>query len=144
MAEQIDTQQVQQLGAMANASRESGKYDLAEYLFRQALAIAERVLGADDRVVMELLNDLGVTHKYQGRYDEAEQCYWRAMAIAPALLGPDHPDVATLYHNLGGLEHARGRYAFGEPLARRAVAIREQRMCMCSACFTRRFRSATC
>lgn len=110
-------------GARASTLRARGALALAEDGYRRALALAEGRLPADDPLIAETLNGLGVVHKFQGRYDEAEPLYRRALAIAESAGLVD--DTATLFHNLGGLAHSRGDFAAGEPLARRAVALRE-------------------
>ena len=95
----------------------------AEAACRRALALAEAHLPADDALIAETLNSLGVVHKFQGRYDDAEPLYRRALVIVKTAGADD--DEATLLHNLGGLAHARGDFATGEPLARRSVELRE-------------------
>jgi len=117
---------IQGLGVLAGVLRNQGRYGEAGQLFRRALTLSEKDLGADDLQTAALLDGLGMLHKCQGRYDEAEALYRRALDIVDAALGPDDLQAASLYHNLGGLEHARGRAELGEPPARWAVMIRER------------------
>jgi tetratricopeptide (TPR) repeat protein len=109
----------------ASGRRTQGQLGEAEQICRRALRLAETRLGPDDLLVADVLNALGVVHKFQGRYDEAEPLYRRALALLEAQGDRQGDDVATLLHNLGGLAHARGDFAAGEPLARRAVELRE-------------------
>lgn len=102
---------------------EAAAYAEAEIDLRDALALAEGRLGANDLDTARVLNQLGMLSKYTAHFDEGHADYLRALAIAQAA-GDDPLLVADLYHNLGGIEHAREAFAAGEPAARRAVEIR--------------------
>ncbi|HEY2739709.1 MAG TPA: tetratricopeptide repeat protein, partial [Thermoanaerobaculia bacterium] len=121
--------ETQSLGLLANLKRGQGQHPEAEELFRRALALTEQTFGPDDIQMANLLNGLGILHKFQGRYDEAEPLYRRSLALIEKAYGEDHLETASLWHNLGGLEHARGgveNAQRGEPFARRSVEIREK------------------
>jgi tetratricopeptide (TPR) repeat protein len=122
----LDRIRVQAYGTLGTLYRMQGRYQEAEPLFQQAIALAEDAFGPDDLEVSSTLNNLAILYKYTGHFVQAQSLYRRALRITVAHLGPDHPEVASIYHNLGGLEHARGRYRRAEPLARQAVAMREQ------------------
>jgi len=107
--QQDERRRVVSLAEAADLHLQQGRYDEAESLLNEALAIAADAFGKDDLAVATLLNNLGVVHKYQGRFAEAVRAYRRALPIMVSVLGPEHTEVATLYHNLGRLEHARGR-----------------------------------
>jgi tetratricopeptide (TPR) repeat protein len=67
------------LGGAGNAMRELGRYEEAERLLREALALAESGTGeAED--VARFANNLGVVYKYSGRFDEGAAMYGRALA----------------------------------------------------------------
>lgn len=78
---------VQALGLLANIRQVRGHYGASERIFRRALALAEEHLAPDDLDIANLLNGLGILHKYQGRYDDAEPVYHRALAILEAAFG---------------------------------------------------------
>ena len=105
---------------------ERGLYAEAEPLYRRALAIREKVLGAEHPDLARSLNNLGGLYVSQGKYAEAEPLYRRALAIRVKVLGAEHPDVATSLNNLAALYDSQGKYAEAEPLYRRALAIREK------------------
>jgi len=110
--------------ARVDVIRKRGRLDEAAALGQALVRWADTVLPADDLLISEALNGLGVIYKFQGRYADAEAVYRRALRIVES--GEGAPDsLATLMHNLGGLAHARGDFAAGEPLARRAVELRE-------------------
>jgi tetratricopeptide (TPR) repeat protein len=102
-----------------------GAYREAERPCKQAIAVAEDAIEADEDIAFAL-NALGVVYKYTSRFRDAELLYRRALALTVRARGRSDPSVASILHNLGGLEHARGRFARAEPYARRSVAIRER------------------
>lgn len=113
------------LGAWSTREIESGCYERAERLVREALKLIDTASAAEATLVVSLLNTLGMACKYQGKYGDGRRAYLRALALAD--LGPERRStIASLYHNLAGLEHMRGRHRRAEPLARHAVAIRER------------------
>lgn len=112
------------LTGLAEHLQVRGRYQDAEPLLLEAIAVSENAFGADHLEVSTALNNLAVCYKYLARYLEAGPLYQRALRITVRALGPDHADVATIYHNLGGLEHAAGNGMRGEPFARKAVRIR--------------------
>src|SRR5262245_23572639 len=113
----------QNLGRIHQAQ---GRYDRAEAIFKQALALSEQAFGSRSAEAAESLNQLGMLYKYAGRFTEAGKLYQRALAIMEKAYGPNHMAVANIYHHLGGLEHASRNFARGEPYARRAMKIRER------------------
>ena len=80
----------------------SGKYAESEGALREALAIRERLLLADDPEIAATLNDLGASLFYQTRFKEAESLYQRAVAIFRGYPGR-RPDLARTLANLGAL-----------------------------------------
>jgi tetratricopeptide (TPR) repeat protein len=113
-----------------------GRYDEAEPLYKQSLAIWEQQLGKyqrtdrpplgyhhDNLAYADSLNNLAELYRTQGRYSEAEHLYERSLAIWEQQLGKDHPNVANSLNNLGLLYQAQGRYAEAESVYRRAWSI---------------------
>jgi tetratricopeptide (TPR) repeat protein len=105
---------------------ERGRYQEAEPLHQQALAIREQALGPQHPDVATSLNNLALLYRAQGKYGEAEPLYQRALAIWEQTLGPQHPNVATSLNNLALLYHDQDKYGEAEPLYQRALAIWEQ------------------
>jgi tetratricopeptide (TPR) repeat protein len=93
-----------------------GRYSEAEPLYKQSLAIREKVLGPNHSEVAASLNNLVLLYGKQGRYSEAIPLARRALTIDEEALGPDRPEVASLLNNLAELYRAQGRYADAEPL----------------------------
>ncbi|MEL6854402.1 MAG: tetratricopeptide repeat protein, partial [Cyanobacteria bacterium J06607_13] len=72
-----------------------GRYEAAEPLFQDALALRRKLLGDDHPDVATSLNNLAGLYESQGRYDEAEPLYLRAIAILINRLGQQHPNTQT-------------------------------------------------
>jgi tetratricopeptide (TPR) repeat protein len=106
--------------------RVSAQYEQAEPLFQRALAIRERVQGADDPLTASSLNDLATLYQDQGKYEEAEPLFQRALAIRERMQGADHPDTASSLNNLALLYRRLGKYEQAEPLYQRALATNEK------------------
>lgn len=112
------------LGTLADGERRAGRYERADRLARESLALLGETAPAGLRI--RLLNTLGMTCKYRRRFREGAGAYLAALRLARRHLGPDHPARAALWHNVGGLEHERGRFARAEPFARRSVEVRRR------------------
>ena len=94
--------------------------------FEKSLAIRERVLGRDDLLVAESLNNRAVALRTLGRLKEARADYERSLAIREKRLPADHPEIAESLGNLGVLALSGGDYPRAEPLLRRALEMRER------------------
>lgn len=79
------------LNNLAELYRNQGKYADAEPLYRQSLAIWEKVLGPDHPDVATSLNNLALLYRAQGKYVEAEPLYKRSLAIREQSLGKTIP-----------------------------------------------------
>ena len=102
------------------------EYSVAEPLYRRAVDMGERLLGAEHPDLAVWLNNLaGLLHS-TNRLSEAEPLYRRALAIDEASYGPDHPEVAIRLNNLATLLEAKGDWSQSPDLYRRALAIDEK------------------
>jgi tetratricopeptide (TPR) repeat protein len=121
-----DEQRVKALNVEFVKLYNAGKYQEAEAKGKEALALAEKLLGPNNVNTGTSLNNLALLYWVQGRFADAESLYKRALAIIEKAQGPDHPSTATSLNNLAALYRAQGRYAEAEPLYKRALAIREK------------------
>src|SRR6266581_6875519 len=75
----------------------------AETVYLRSLAIREKLLGANDPLISESLNNIAVVYRFQGKYpQEACSYYQKAIEICERRLGPDHPHTKiskTSYEN---------------------------------------------
>ena len=104
----------------------AGRYSEAEPLYKQSLAIREKVLGPNHPDVAATLNGLAELYRALGRYTDAEPLYKRSLAIREKSLGPDRSEVAESLNNLGLLYDAQARYADAEPLFKRSLVVKEK------------------
>ena len=106
----------------------AGQYDEALPLAERALAIRERVLGAEHPGTADSLNNLALLYDNKSDYAKAEPLLQRALAIREKALGAEHPDTAQSLNNLALLYDNKGDYVKAEPLYQRALAICEKRL----------------
>ncbi len=107
------------------------QYALAAYaearpLYERALAIREKVLGAEHPDTATSLRQPRHLLQAQGDLAGARPLYERALAIYEKVLGAEHPNTATGLNNLADLLRAQGDLAGARPLFERALAIREK------------------
>ena len=122
------------------------QYALAAYvearpLYERALAIREKVLGAEHPDTATSLNNLASLLQAQGDLAGARPLYERALAIREKVLGAEHPDTATSLNNLAACcrprATSRGR---GRSMSAR---WRSARRCLAPSIRTRRRASTT-
>ncbi len=73
------------------------------YFYARALAIREKVLGAEHPDTATSLNNMGALLQAMGELAEARPYYARALAIREKVLGAEHPATATSLNNMGAL-----------------------------------------
>lgn len=100
-----------------------GRDDLAEPVYKRAIALMEKSLGLDTGLIAPELNNLAALYQRQGRFTEAEPLFKRALAVSEKSLSREHPDVGRALNNLATLYVKQERFAEAEPLFRRALAI---------------------
>ena len=114
--------------ALANAHRAQKQLTQAEQLYKQGLAIQEKMLGKDHSTVGQTLFDVGGLYGLQGRLDPAYKTYLRALGIQKKAVGPDHLQIAHVQHNLGELARARKSVDQAVSHYREAIRIYELRV----------------
>lgn len=102
--------------------RGMGRYDRAQQLLEEALAVKQAQPGADPLDVARSMYTLADVLRRRGDYDRAEVHYRRVLDIRRAHLEPDHPDLAYTLHGLALLLMQRGDLEGAEPLFREALA----------------------
>ncbi len=101
--------QVKLLNNLGAVLRRDGLYAEEEATYRQALALAERELGADNALTATVLSNLGVSLNQQGKDAESVEASLRGLAIRRRVLAPDHPDLGRSYNTLGNAYSNLGR-----------------------------------
>lgn len=100
-----------------------GRDDLAEPLYKRAIALMEKSLGLETPLIAAELNNLAALYQRQGRFTEAEPLFKRALAVSEKNLPREHPDVGRALNNLATLYVKQENFAAAEPLFQRALAI---------------------
>ncbi|HEV2158437.1 CHAT domain-containing tetratricopeptide repeat protein [Bradyrhizobium sp.] len=100
-----------------------GRDDLAEPLYKRAIALMEKSLGLDTPLLSAELTNLAALYQRQGRFTEAEPLFKRALAVSEKGLSREHPDVGRALNNLATLYVKQERQVEAEPLFQRALAI---------------------
>ena len=70
-----------------------GRDDLAEPLYKRAIALMEKSLGLETPLISAELTNLAALYQRQGRLAEAEPLFKRALAVSEKGLSREHPDV---------------------------------------------------
>jgi hypothetical protein len=112
-------------GVHAYALMSAKRMTDAEPLFRETLAIDERIYGVGHVKTVTSLNNVAICLSRQERYDDAAVLMEQAIAIRREKLPPGHPDIAYSLVNAGNayekgahFELARERFAEAIEIAR--------------------------
>ena len=112
--------------ALAEAYRELARFDDAETLHREALAIKRRV-GDSPASIASSLNDLGLTLSERGRYADAEPLLREAIETWRRLEPDASANVAVGLNNLAQTLRQQGRLDDAAAALDEAIAIRRRR-----------------
>ena len=122
----LDARLVTSLDNLAQVYHAQKNYDAAEPLYKRALDIKEKMLGADDPDIGASMINLAALYRDQGNTAAAVPLYQRALEIAEKAFGPENSNVVASIVNLAGLYHDQENYAAAEPLYKRALAVQEK------------------
>ena len=121
-----DLKQAKQINDQVYALDVQGKFQESITLGQRALAIRERVLGAEHADVAQSLFNLASPYAALEQYDKALPLLERALAINEKAFGPDHPNTGAILTSLGVLYDNIGLHDQALPLLQRALAINEK------------------
>jgi tetratricopeptide (TPR) repeat protein len=108
------------LGAILDGQQ---KFDEAETLYLEGLAILERSPARNRGEIAVALNNLGAQYLVRGRVTEALRLLTRALRLKLEYLDTRHPDVAVTLNNLAEARKRHGDLDRAERLCREAVEI---------------------
>jgi TonB family protein len=112
---------------MGALKQDAGAYSEAEELFRRALEIGERSVGADNPALIPALTSLASACVMCGKLDDAQQLAVRAVAISERGLAEHEPDVAFLINDLARLCLKQSAHAVAEPLLLRLLEMKRSK-----------------
>lgn len=101
------------------------KFADAAELFRRALEVREKLVGAEHFSLVQSINNLAAAEVALSDLGAAEPLLHRALLLTERHYGADHPDVATCLSNLSRLYFRRGAYAMAEPFLQRLLGIKQ-------------------
>lgn len=102
-----------------------GRFAEAENAARVGLGLRLDLLGPDDPLTADTMNQLANALMAQGRFAEAEPIFRRALGIYEVAYGRDSDTVALVLSNLGNVLRRTGRMDQAEAAYARAVGIAE-------------------
>ncbi len=114
------------INEQALAIEDAGGLKTAEILFRESLAMDQRVGGDQHSEVITGTNNVASVLAAQGQYEEAEELFRKALELKIEVSGLESLDVAVGWNNLGTLYQNTGRLEEAEPLMRRSLEIRQR------------------
>lgn len=113
------------LKKVAGSLMEEGKYQGAEYLYKEVAEISEGVLGPDDPEVAEALESVAGACVMLEEGWRAEELYQRALLIREKSLGPVDSTLAEDLEMLAAIYSGWGQFDLAVELLERAAAIRQ-------------------
>ncbi len=116
-----DVGRFDQLMSLGRELNQADSFAAAEDAFRAALALQERVLGADSPATATALAHLALNLSNQGRNQEAEALLARAAVLAPR--SPDPTEMARVLHYQGIAALNEQRTEQGLVLLRQAESV---------------------
>jgi tetratricopeptide (TPR) repeat protein len=81
------------MAELATTYHDQGRYDEAEKIYVDVLALRREVLGEMHPDAIRSVAHLAATYYVQGRYDEAEKIKADVLALRREVLGERHPDT---------------------------------------------------
>jgi TonB family protein len=110
-----------QMGAV---KQDAGAYLEAEDLFRRALEIGERALGAENPALVPAMTSLASALIMAGRFEEAAPLVHRALAVSENGPAQQDPDLAIVLNELARLCLKQSAHELAEPLLLRMFALK--------------------
>ncbi|MBN9687362.1 MULTISPECIES: serine/threonine-protein kinase [unclassified Corallococcus] len=104
----------------------AGKYAEAKENYDRALAVQEKLFGANHLKVADTLTEVGNVLRHMGRYTEAKARIERALTIQQEVVGPTHLNVARALALLGNVYQEMGEYQEAQRRDEQALGMMEQ------------------
>lgn len=110
------------------SAHECFRYDAAETLLRDALAIGQKMYGIDDRTTCDFQDVLSANLTKQGRYDEAESMVLKCISIRESKPDVSTIDLAGAYRVLADLYVATKRWERAAAAAQHSFELIDKRV----------------
>ncbi|KAI9768627.1 MAG: hypothetical protein M1840_004824 [Geoglossum simile] len=102
------------------------RYQVAEAMYRRALAGYEKALGPEHTSILTTVDSLGCLYADQGKLTEAEAMFRRALVGREKVLGSEHMSTLHTIKNLGGIYSEQGKLVEAEAMYQQALAGSEK------------------
>jgi len=112
-----------ELRARARAGGSGAAMSEIEQMYRRALAIQQRTVGAENPATANTLNNIGVLLSLRGDFAQAEEMHRGALGTMEKVFGEQHPDTASVLTSLALALDRQGKVAEAEQAYARAVDI---------------------
>ena len=123
---EIRSKRCPELVSHAFRLQREGRDAEAELLFRDALAICEKVSGPEHKNTATCLDNLATACRIQSKFAEALPLCQRALLIREKVHGREHRETAASYSNLGWLHRRMRNGQEAEWMLEEALRIREK------------------
>ncbi len=100
---------VHSMHSLAVAYLDQRRWQKAEELLVQVLALTRKTLGEEHENTLISLNNLASTYMAQGRWQEAERLQVQVLALKRKTLGEEHADTLSSMHHLANTYYSTGR-----------------------------------
>ena len=120
--EELSPGQVADIIETASLFRQQGAYKEALAMYRRAMVIREKALGAQHPDTLSVVNSLGNVLENLGELEEALECYMKARRGLSGILGLKHQEVLQVANNIGSVLAAQGKCEEAERFCLDALA----------------------
>ncbi|KAI6366812.1 hypothetical protein MCOR32_007316 [Pyricularia oryzae] len=108
-----------------------GKYEEAEKMLRETLALMEKVLGPENPSTFGGIDNLASVFNRQGKYEEGKykevkQMHRKILGLREKVLGPKNPATFANMDNLASVLYMQGKYEKAEQMHRKILSLREK------------------
>jgi len=106
---------------------EQQNYEKALFMFENALAIKEEMLGKDNPNTATTYGGIGIVYLKQERFDDALNQFLKALAIFEKKYGKYHPDTVNAYNNIAIVKLAQNKYFDALEYHYKVLAVEKKR-----------------
>lgn len=104
-----------------------GRYDEAEAMLLEILALKRSIPDEADILIIETLNDLGIMYQQLGRIGDAEEMFNEVILECEENVGTSHPFYATAKNNLGTIALSKGNFEVARDMFEAALVTYKEK-----------------
>ncbi|PVF95039.1 hypothetical protein CPB86DRAFT_739370 [Serendipita vermifera] len=115
---------------LSSTFHEQGKWNEAEMLDRDVLAMCQRILGPEHPDTIHASTNLASTLHEQGKWNEGEILDREVLSMCQRVLGPEHPQTIHASANLASTFYKQGKWSEAEILKREVLLLKREVLSM--------------